>query len=201
LTLTGANIYTGSTTVSGGTLVVANGSGSALGATSSILVNWGATLLLGANDQINNAASVLLSGGTLAKGGFSEGSISAHGMGALTLTADSHIDFGTGNVGVLRFASFNPNGFTLTIDNWSGTAGQAGNGLTDRLIFDSDQSANLNSFIFTGYGSGAVVFDLNNGFWEVSPVPEASTWVAAAFASAVIGFHALRHRRKVNRSR
>jgi fibronectin-binding autotransporter adhesin len=198
LTLTGANSYTGSTTVSGGTLVVANGSGSALGATSSILVNWGGNFLLGANNQINNSASVILNGGTFAKGAFTEGGVNTVGIGALTLTAGSHIDFGTGTVGVLSFASFNPNGFTLTIDNWTGTAGQVGTALTDRLIFNSDQSANLSSFFFTGYGSGGVEIDLTNGFWEITPVPETSTWVSAAFAFAAIGFHALRHRKRAS---
>ncbi|MFL6521473.1 MAG: beta strand repeat-containing protein [Chthoniobacterales bacterium] len=202
LTLSGANSYTGTTTVSGGTLTVANGSGSALGTTASVLVNWGSTLLLGANNQINNTALLILAGGTFGKGAFSEGSGNTVGLGALTLTAaGSHIDFGTGTVGVLTFASFNPNGFTLTIDNWTGTANQAGSGLTDRLIFNSDQSANLSSFIFTGYGSGGAAVNLNNGFWEVTPVPEASTWVSAAFAFAAIGFHAFQQRRKANRSR
>jgi autotransporter-associated beta strand protein len=202
LTLSGANTYSGATTVSGGTLIVANGSGSTLGATSSVLVNWGSTLLLGGNNQINNAALLILAGGTFAKGAFTEGGANTVGLGALTLMATgSHIDFGTGNVGVLTFASFNPNGFTLTIDNWTGTANQAGTGLTDRLIFNSDQSANLSSFVFTGYGSGGVEVNLNNGFWEITPVPEASTWVSAAFAFAAIGFHAIQQRKKGKRSR
>jgi autotransporter-associated beta strand protein len=201
LTLTGANSYSGSTTVSGGTLVVANGSGSALGATSSVLVNWGGTFLLGANNQINNAAPVNLNGGTFAKGAFTEGGVNTVGLGALSLTAGSHIDFGTGNTGVLTFASFNPNGFILTIDNWTGTAGQAGNNSNDRLIFNSDQSGNLSSFFFTGYGSGGVEIDLTNGFWEITPVPEASTWVSAAFAFAAIGCHALRRRKRASGSR
>lgn len=202
LTLTGTNTYTGGTTVSGGTLTVANGSGGALGATTSVLVNWGSTLLLGANNQINNAALVILAGGTFGKGAFNEGGANTVGIGSLTLTAaGSHIDFGTGNVGILTFASFNPNGFTVTIDNWTGTANQPGTGLTDRLIFNSDQSANLSSFVFTGYGSGGVEVNLNNGFWEITPVPEASTWITAAFALVAIAFHALQQRKRTNRSR
>lgn len=202
LTLNGANTYTGLTIVSGGTLVVANGSGGALAMTSSILVNWGSTLLLGANDQINNAALLSLAGGTFAKGAFTEGGVNTVGLGILTLTAaDSHIDFGTGNVGVLTFASFNPNGFTLTIDNWTGTIGQAGTGLTDRLIFNTDQSSNLSSFIFTGYGPGVVELNLNNGFWEITPVPEPSTWMTVALAFAAIGFHARQQSKRANRSR
>jgi autotransporter-associated beta strand protein len=193
---TGANTYSGSTIVNGGTLTVANGSGSALGSTSNVTVNSGGTFLLGASNQVNNTATMTLAGGTFGKGNFSEGSASAPGVGALTLTASgSHLDFGTGTVGVLTFASFTPSSFTLTIDNWTGTANTAGNGSTDRLIFASNQSANLSSFSFTGY-AGATEVDLLNGYWEVVPaaVPEPSTWVAAALALAVFGVHFVRRR-------
>ncbi len=194
--ISGANTYSGSTTVNGGTLTVANGSGSALASTSNVTVNSGGTFLLGASDQVNNNATMTLAGGTFGKGNFSEGSASTPGVGALTLTASgSQLDFGTGTVGVLTFASFTPGAFTLTIDNWTGTANTVGSISTDRLIFASNQSANLSSFSFTGYG-GAVEFDLGNGYWEVAPaaVPEPSTWVAAVLALAVAGFHFVRRR-------
>jgi autotransporter-associated beta strand protein len=199
LTLTGANTYSGSTTVNGGTLTVANGSGSALGSTSNVTVNSGGTFLLGASDQVNNSATVTLAGGTFAKGNFSEGGANSPGVGALTLTASgSKIDFGTGSVGILTFASFTPSSFTLTIDNWTGTANTVGSGSTDRLIFASDQSANLSSFSFTGYYPGAVEFSLPGGYWEVTPlstVPETSTWVAASLALGVAALHLVRRRR------
>lgn len=197
LVLTGANTYSASTTVTAGTLTLADASGSALGSTGSINVASGGTLLLGANNQINNTATITLAGGTFAKGDFSEGSASTPGVGALTLTATgSHLDFGTGAAGVITFASFTPGTFTLTIDNWSGTANTLGTGSTDRLIFASDQSANLSGFSFTGFLPGAVEFDLHNGYWEVAPaaIPEASTWVAAALALVTIGFHPVRRR-------
>lgn len=193
----GANTYSGPTTVNGGTLTVANGSGNALASTSNVTVNSGGTFLLGASNQINNTATMTLAGGTFGKGNFSEGSASAPGVGALTLTASgSHLDFGTGTVGVLTFASFTPGAFTLTIDNWTGTANTLGDASTDRLIFASNQSANLSSFSFTGF-SGATEIDLLNGYWEIVPVaavPEPSTWVAAALALAVAGFHFVRRR-------
>ena len=150
LTLTAASTFNGSTTVSGGTLSAAASSGSALASTSSITVNSGGTLLLGASDQINNSAAMTLNGGTFAKGNFSEGTTSAVGIGALTLSANSHIDFGTGTVGVLTFASLNPAGFTLTIDNWTGAYHTVGNASTDRLIFDADQTSNLSIFLIYG---------------------------------------------------
>src|SRR5205085_8602607 len=154
--------------------------------------------LLGASDQINNAAPMTLAGGTFSKGNFSEGTASTPGVGALTLTASgSKIDFGTGTVGVLTFASFTPGSFTLTIDNWTGTIATSGGVTTDRLIFASDQTANLNSFSFTGYGPGATEFSLGGGYYEitpVAPVPETSTWVAGALTLGVAGLHLVRRR-------
>ena len=199
LILTGVNTYSGATTISGGTLTAVSSSGNALGSTSSIVVNSGGTLLLGvANDQINNAATMTLNGGTLNKGNVSEGTTSSVGIGALTLTASgSHVDFGTGTVGALVFASFAPGTYTLIIDNWTGTVAQQGGGSADRLIFDSNQSGNLNSFWFTGYAPGAVQFDLTGGYYEVVPaaVPEPATYITGALALAAIGFHQARRLR------
>jgi autotransporter-associated beta strand protein len=196
LTLSGGNTYTGATTVNGGTLTLANGSGSALGFTSGITVNSGGTLLLGASNQINNTATITLHGGTFAKGNFSEGSSSTAGAGALNLTAaGSHLDFGSGTVGTLTFASFAPGANTLTIDNWTGTSNTVGtNGLTDRLIFASDQSGNLNSFNFTGFGPGSVEFNLGNGYFEIVPVPEAGTYFSGSIVLALILLH---HRKQL----
>jgi fibronectin-binding autotransporter adhesin len=196
VTLSGANTFTGATTVNGGTLTLSSTSGSALGSTTSVTVNSGGSVVLGANNQINDTAPMILSGGAFAKGNFSEGSTSTAGVGALTLMASgSHIDFGSGTVGVLTFASFTPGTFTLTIDNWTGSGMTIGNSSTDRLIFAADQTANLSSFVFTGYLSENVQFDLGNGFFEVVPVPETTTWIAAALAAAVAGLHLVRRRR------
>jgi len=196
LVLTGANTYSGSTTVNGGTLTLAAASGGALAATSSVTVNSGGTVLLGASEQINNSAMITLAGGTLATGNFSEGSAGTPGMGALTLTASgSQIDFGTGSVGVLTFDTFNPGTYSLTIANWTGTPNTVGNGSTDRLIFASDQSANLSSFLFNGYGPGAVEFNLGNGYYEIAPVPETSTWITGVFTLGVLALHLVRRRR------
>lgn len=198
LILTGANTYGGSTTINGGTVNLAATSGSAAGSTASITVNSGGTLALGNSDQINNAAPMTLAGGTFMKGNFSEGTATSTGLGALTLTAiGGTIDFGTGTVGTLTFASFTPGSFTLTVANWTGTAGTVGTGSTDRLIFASDQTANLSSFSFNGY-AGAMQIALG-GYYEVVPVtavPEATTWIAAGLALVPVGFHILRRRRR-----
>jgi autotransporter-associated beta strand protein len=192
VTLSGVNILTGAVTVSAGTLILAAApSTSALGSTTSVTVNSGGTLLLGGSDQINNSATMTLAGGTFTKGNFSEGGAGAVGLGALTLTATgSHIDFGTGTVGVLTFASFTPGAFTLTIDNWTGTANTVGSGSTDRLIFNSDQTLNLASFQFTGFASGAVEFGLSGGYYEVVPTatPEPATYFAGLLALGALGW-------------
>ena len=196
MVLGGAGTFTGGTVVNAGTLTLAASSGSALGSTNKVTVNSGGTVLLGASDQINNTAPMTLAGGTFAKGNFSEGGVNSPGVGALTLAAaGSHIDFGTGTVGVLTFASLTPGAFILTIDNWTGTARTIGSGLTDRLIFNSDQSANLSSFSFTGFLPGAVEFDLGGGYFEVVPVSEPATWLAAALAAGVVGWYLVRRRR------
>lgn len=198
LTLTGANSFSGTTTVDGGALIVAATVGSALASTSSISISNGGTLFLGANNQINNAATMTLSGGTFAKGNYSEGSVSGAGLGALVVAgANSHLDFGTGSVGALSFASLNTGGFTLIVDNWTGTGAAEGNSSTDRLIFASDQSANLASFFFTGYGLGAREIDLGNGFYEIVPaVPEPATYICGLMVLALLLFH---HRRQIRR--
>jgi autotransporter-associated beta strand protein len=199
VTLTGTNTFAGATSVNGGTLTLSGSTGATLGTTSGVTVNSSGTLMLGANDQIKNTAPVTLAGGTFAKGNFSEGTAALPGVGALTLTASgSTLDFGSGTVGVLNFASFAPGTFTLTISNWTGTIATQGGGTSDRLIFASDQSANLTSFSFTGYGPGAMEFNLGSGYYEivpVAPVPETSTWVAAVLGLGVAGWHLVRRRR------
>ncbi len=195
-TLTGSNTYSGTTTISGGTLLLAGSSGSAAGSTSGITVNSGGTVQLGASNQINNSATMILNGGIFAKGNFTEGTASAIGIGALTLSASSHIDFGSGTVGILTFASLNPSTFTLNVDNWTGTPRVVGTASTDRLIFDSDQSSNLSAFSFTGYGTGAFEIALGGGFFEVTPIPEAKTYGIGLAALTTLACHQVRRWRK-----
>lgn len=193
----GNSTFSGATTVNAGTLVAAAPSGSALGLTVSVTINSGGQVRLGASNQINNAASVTLAGGTLSKGNFSEGADNAPGMGSLILTGpNSTIDFGTGTTGALEFAIFTPGGNTLLIDNWTGTPNSAGDANSDRLIFASDQSANLTNFNFLGYW-GASEIPLPNGYYEVTPlsaVPEMNPAQCAALTCAVAGLLCQRRR-------
>jgi len=198
-TLSGANTYGGTTTISNGTLVLDNNNATSprLANTSSIIVNSGGTLLLAqtgaaSTDRINNSATVTLNGGTFKTGGLSEGS--SVGVGALTLQANSYIDLGSGS-SLIHFANSSAAAWVankvLEIDNWSGSQGGGG---MDRLLFGTDSSGLtasqiaevhfLNPSGFSAGTYGAVI--LATG--EIVPVPEPSTWVAAAFAFAGLGF-------------
>ena len=64
VTLSGSNGFTGTTTVSAGTLELAKSGGQAIGATSSVTITTGGTLLLSQSNQINDAATITLNGGT-----------------------------------------------------------------------------------------------------------------------------------------
>ena len=224
--LTGANTYTGATTVgsssaSGGTLNA--GAAGALGSTSSITVNSGGTLLLSGSgnlNRVNDAAPITLgttsgtaailkrtgtasegSGAHTNNGGVTSTGTNATGLGALTLNSNSTLDYGTGGVGTLVFASFTPNGHVLNITNYTTTASaplkSGTDGTDDRLIFNQDQLTNLTDFSFGGIS--AIEIALGGGFFEitpVTPVSEPSTWCAAALAAAIMGFR-LRHRMRI----
>jgi autotransporter-associated beta strand protein len=203
-TLTGANTFSGATTVDAGTLEAA--AANALGATSGITVNSGGTLLLsntGTTDRINDAATIDLSGGTIAfNGNVTEGT--SPGTGALTLTTNSIIDF-LGGDAVINFGASNlaswTGGATLSIYNWGGST--AGGGL-DQLLFGSDTTAltagQLGQISFysgagTGFlGAGTFVGSLG----EVVPVPEPS---AVFVALGLVGLAARREMGRSSRGR
>ena len=65
LALTASNSFSGPLSVVAGTLQLASLSGAAAGSVTSVSVSSGATLLVSQNNQVNNAASVTLSGGTI----------------------------------------------------------------------------------------------------------------------------------------
>jgi autotransporter-associated beta strand protein len=113
LTLTGDHPYNGLTRVTEGSLL-ATGS---LSGTTAVSVSGG-SLVLGASNRINDAATIMLGpGAALNTGGFSEI------LGALTLSGDATIALGDG-ASILRLANSASSAWgpgTLTIAGWSGS--------------------------------------------------------------------------------
>lgn len=140
MTLTGDDTFSGDTNVNGGLLILAAaGSGQALGGTSDVAIDPTATLQLGADDEINNAAAMSLDGGTFNTGGFDEGAPSVAGVGILSMTASSIIDLDGGS-SILAFADSSSASWagTLSVYNWSGNI-DVGGGI-DQLYFDASSS-------------------------------------------------------------
>ena len=214
LTLSGANTYTGSTSVNGGVLAAALTN--ALAKTSGITAASSSTLSLTANSALATPSTftagtggtagtttttqvpVTLSGGTLLRNGtgVSAGSGSMVGVGVLTLTSASTLDFGTTGVGTLNFnglsglTSMN----TLTVLDFSRTTTgttPGTDGTDDRLIVNQNISVagELGDINFNG--SAAQQIALGNGEFEIiaiTAVPEPSTWIGGLIALAMLGY-------------
>lgn len=171
-TLSASNNFSGATTVSSGTMRLDSATGGALGSTASVAVSSGATLLISQGNQVNDAASISLSGGTIARGaGVSET------FGNLSVTGSGFIDFGTGATGELKFSTYAPSAL-LTVYNFL-----PGN----RLVFvGSDLSGSINNASLFSF-QGAFTSTWNSagaGTFTVTAIPEASTWFAAVLLVA-----------------
>jgi hypothetical protein len=107
-------------------------------------------------------------------------------------------------VGTLVFSGLTPGGFTLNILNYissaSGTMISGVDGTDDRLVFQQDQATNILNGAFNFNGLGAQEIMLDSGFFEVTAVPEPSTWVAGFLTLGVIGFTQRRRLRKLIRA-
>ena len=172
LTLSAVNAYTGATVVSAGVLELAGTVGGALGSTSEVNIAENAVLLVSQSNQVQDSASVSLSGGTITRGsGVSEvfGSLNVNGSGIL--------DFGTGTAGRLTFGVYQDNTATasalLTLRNFI-----PGNSFT--FINSSFTEEAIGSY-FT-FGPGFVDYSLSNTdtTFTITAIPEPSTYLAAA---------------------
>jgi hypothetical protein len=121
-------------------------------------------------------------------------------LGALTLSATSTIDFGLGDNGnKLVFSGVGTHiaNTILQIANWEG-APFTGNG-SEQLLFAGNTTDFTNVYnqadvIFNGItGYDAIQFA---GFYEITAIPEPSTWIAAALALATLLYGRLRFRKR-----
>ncbi|MGA1130522.1 MAG: autotransporter-associated beta strand repeat-containing protein, partial [Chthoniobacterales bacterium] len=172
LTLSGANNFTGATRIATGTLSLsATGGNAALGSTAAVRVDTGATLLLSASSQLSDAASITLSGGTIARaGGVDEV------FGNLNLTTSSFLDYGSGEAGSLRFGTYSPSAL-LTVQNFF-----AGNKLQFASTLSGAQLADPSLFSF----SNSFTTGTEGGFFTITAIPEPSASFAAAALLAMM---------------
>lgn len=135
--LSGANSFTGSTTINGGTLQAA--AANALGGTSAVTINSGGLLAVSASSAIHSSALVTLNGASDRTVVFS-GSLT-NSFGLLALSSTSVVDLGAGSV-TLNMANSSALAWagaaTLEIWNWSG---QATGGGIDRIFFGTSASS------------------------------------------------------------
>jgi autotransporter-associated beta strand protein len=171
LTLSGDNSFAGATTVLGGTLELSATSAAAAGATASIAVASGATLLLSQSGQVNDAAGVSLSGGTITRAsGVSEV------FGNLNLTDASFLNFSGGTGGTIEFSGldYTPSAL-LSLQLLNFTQGSS---------FVIRNTTDLSGLINTGFtfggegGFGSSSF--SDGTFTITAIPEPSTYLAAA---------------------
>jgi autotransporter-associated beta strand protein len=190
-----ANTYSGLTTVNTGTLILQKTAG-VNAVAGNIKIGNGtaggtARAQLNANNQFANTSAVELAGGTLALNNFSEGAPGVTGIGALTLSATSTIDFGSGTTSVIQFAGVTAQapGTILHITNWAGNMDVGGSG--NQLLFAGSSSDFTNLFgykevTFNGQ-TGYQIFE-HGTYYEVAAVPEPGTYVAGALALLGLGY-------------
>ena len=188
-TLSGANSYTGETTISAGTLEVSGASG-ALSATSAVNINGGTLLLIGSTaNRISDAAPISLGAATGSKLQLSGGVTET--LGALTLAGGAGarvIDFGATS-GVLTFDSLSAaSNLPLQIWNWTDN--------TDRLIISSGVLGGFltaSNISFFSDGGSSLIGTAQFSSTQLVPVPEASTLLAVLGLIAPLAWRERRH--------
>jgi len=148
-------------------------------------INAGGTLSLGAAGALSSASTVVLNGGTLLAGGFSNTGASL----SLSAATGSAIDLS--GTSVLAFSGIDALSFTsntLAVWNWSGTLGGGG---TERLMVPDGaltvtQLGNISFYSDGGTPSGLLgtaAYSLTNP-GELVPVPEPGALATAAVLAA-----------------
>ena len=180
---------TGTVQLGGGTLIVGSGGASStFGGTfsndpASTFEKTGAGTLTFGNNINLSTGTLMLNGGTLNLGGFSST------FGALSVTGNSTVDFGTGGASILNILgslSVDPTAI-LTVADWTNTVdyfyaqfGDPGVDVRSRIVFSG----------YPGADTGWQSFD-----HEIMPVPEPSAYGAALLGLSLV-LAALRRRRQ-----
>ena len=195
VTLSGttANTSSGNVSVNAGTLALqkTDGVNAIAGSGNTITINTGGTLLLNANNQIANGVKVTLAGGTLDLGAHAET------VGALTLTANSSLNFSPSSTsyGTLHFGTSDPSTWTANTTLYVYNYNDNGGANSDALYFGTSS---------LGLGSGgpifpSIVFVNPNGnagnaagvidsTGRVRPVPEPATVATVLLLLGAVGY-------------
>ncbi len=177
LTLAASNSFTGDTVLIGSTTRLT--SAGALGSTSAIRIDPSATLEIRAAGSVNDSAGITLAGGRILRG-----AAVSETFGALTLSANSTIDFGSSAAGALNFGAYTGGGKKLTVSNFL-----QGNVLT----FSTDLSSSINTPSLFSFDN-AFASSWNGSTFTITAVPEPSTVIAGLI---FLGFAACRERKRL----
>lgn len=171
--IAGAN--TGALNISNG-VVQLNATGvAAAGTVTSVAVGSGATLLISQSDQVNNSATVTLSGGTIQRAsGVSET------FGDLTLATTGTLDYVGGDSGTLQFGAWTPGSTVLTLNNFfAGNMLKFSSDLSSFISTTAGSSFSNANFSISGMASDGFTTDWNGSTFTIASIPEPSTYVAA----------------------
>lgn len=159
-TLAGASSYSGTTTLSAGTLLINNSTGSGTG--SGAVVTTASTILGGTGTLSPGTGNAITINGSLSPGD----PATNNGVGTLTFTpADGSATFGSTSTLDFQLLTNGTHGYSVTYNGDGTLATQTGtymSGGNDRLIFNGGAMANR--LDFTSLGTGNINLTFGSGY-------------------------------------